>query len=164
MNHHVVVSFDSRRLDSVGLNLHLRKCVRAALEAQNVPVPCEVNVLVTDDMGIRAINRVYRQVDAATDVLSFPSFEFVPGALPDDLTPYLDAQTGLLPLGDMAISLEHAKAQAKEYGHGLKREIGYLTVHSILHLLGYDHMDEGPMKAQMRQKEEEILKAIGLSR
>ncbi len=164
MKHHIVISFDRRRLNSVGLNLHLQKCINAALAAQNVPVPCEVNVLVTDDMGIRAINLVYRQVDDATDVLSFPAFEFVPGALPDDLTPYLDAQTGLLPLGDMAISLEHAKAQAREYGHSLKREIGYLTVHSILHLLGYDHLDEGPMKAQMRQREEEILKTIDLSR
>ena len=164
MNHHVVISFDRRHLNSVGLNLHLRKCVRAALEAQAIPVPCEINVLVTDDMGIRAINAAYRQVDAATDVLSFPMFDFTPDALPEDLTPYLDAQTGLLPLGDMAISLEHAKAQAKEYGHSLKREIGYLTVHSVLHLLGYDHLDEGPMKAQMRQKEEEILKTIDLSR
>ena len=164
MNHHIVIAFDKRRLDSVGLNLHLRKCIRAALEAQNIPVPCEINVLVTDDEGIRAINRASRQVDAATDVLSFPMFDFTPGALPEDLTPYLDGQTGLLPLGDMAISLPRAKAQAKEYGHSLKREIGYLTVHSVLHLLGYDHMDEGPMKAQMRAKEEEIMQKIDLSR
>ena len=157
MNHHIVIAFDKRRLDSVGLNLHLRKCIRAALEAQNIPVPCEINVLVTDDEGIRAINRAYRQVDAATDVLSFPMFDFTPGALPEDLSAYLDGQTGLLPLGDMAISLPRAKAQAKEYGHSLKREIGYLTVHSVLHLLGYDHMDEGPMKAQMRAREKAIM-------
>ena len=164
MNHHIVIAFDKRRLDSVGLNLHLRKCIRAALEAQNIPVPCEINVLVTDDEGIRAINRASRQVDAATDVLSFPMFDFTPGALPEDLSAYLDGQTGLLPLGDMAISLPRAKAQAKEYGHCLKREIGYLTVHSVLHLLGYDHMDEGPMKAQMRAKEEEIMQKMDLSR
>ena len=164
MNHHIVISFDKHRLDSVGLNLHLRNCIRAALEAQGVPVPCEINVLVTDDEGIRAVNRAYRQVDAATDVLSFPMFNFTPGELPSDLTPYLDAQTGLLPLGDMAISLPRAKAQAKEYGHSLKREIGYLSVHSVLHLLGYDHMDEGPMKAQMRAKEEEIMQKMNLSR
>ena len=164
MNHHIVISFDKHRLDSVGLNLHLRNCIRAALEAQGVPVPCEINVLVTDDEGIRAVNRAYRQVDAATDVLSFPMFDFTPGELPSDLTPYLDAQTGLLPLGDMAISLPRARAQAKEYGHSLKREIGYLSVHSVLHLLGYDHMDEGPMKAQMRAKEEEIMQKMDLSR
>ena len=164
MNHHIVISFDKHRLDSVGLNLHLRNCIRAALEAQGVPVPCEINVLVTDDEGIRAVNRAYRQVDAATDVLSFPMFNFTPGELPSDLTPFLDAQTGLLPLGDMAISLPRARAQAKEYGHSLKREIGYLSVHSVLHLLGYDHMDEGPMKAQMRAKEEEIMQKMDLSR
>ena len=164
MNHHIVISFDKHRLDSVGLNLHLRNCIRAALEAQSVPVPCEINVLVTDDEGIRAVNRAYRQVDAATDVLSFPMFDFTPGELPSDLTPYLDAQTGLLPLGDMAISLPRAKAQAREYGHSLKREIGYLSVHSVLHLLGYDHMDEGPMKALMRAKEEEIMQKMNLSR
>ena len=164
MNHHIVISFDKHRLDSVGLNLHLRNCIRAALDAQGVPVPCEINVLVTDDEGIRAVNRAYRQVDAATDVLSFPMFNFTPGELPSDLTPCLDAQTGLLPLGDMAISLPRAKAQAKEYGHSLKREIGYLSVHSVLHLLGYDHMDEGPMKAQMRAKEEEIMQKMNLSR
>ena len=164
MNHHIVVSFDQRRLNSVGLNLHLRKCIRAALEAQGVPADCEINVLVTDDKGIRAINLAARGIDAATDVLSFPMFDFTPGRLPTDLSGYLDPQTGLLPLGDMAISLEHAKAQAREYGHGLKREIGYLTVHSVLHLLGYDHLDEGPMKAQMRQREEEILQKIDLSR
>lgn len=164
MKHSVVISFDRRRLNSVGINLHLQKCIRAALDAQGVCAPCEINVLVTDDTGIRAVNLAARGVDAATDVLSFPMFDFTPGALPSDLTPYLDPQTGLLPLGDMAISLERAKAQAKEYGHSLKREIGYLTVHSILHLLGYDHLDEGPMKAQMRQREEEILKTIDLNR
>ena len=164
MNHHIVISFDRRHLNSVGLNLHLRKCIRAALEAQAVPADCEINVLVTDDKGIRVINQAARGVDAATDVLSFPMFDFTPGQLPEDLSSLLDPQTGLLPLGDMAISLEHARAQAREYGHSLKREIGYLTVHSVLHLLGYDHLDEGPMKAQMRQREEEILKTIDLIR
>ena len=164
MNHHIVVSFEKRNLDSIGLNVHLRRCIRAVLEAQEVPASCEINVLVTDNMGIRAINRAYRNKDEATDVLSFPMFDFVPGRLPEDLSPYLDGQTGLLPLGDMAISLERAREQAKKFGHSTKREIGYLTIHSILHLLGYDHVDEGPMKQQMRAKEEEILKKIDLPR
>ncbi len=164
MNHHIVVAFDKKRLDSIALNLHLRKCIRAVLEAEAIPVPCEINVLVTDNMGIQAINSAYRNVDAPTDVLSFPMFSFEPGNLPKDLTPYLDPQTGCLPLGDMCISVERAKAQAKEYGHSVGREIGYLSIHSILHLLGYDHMDEGTMKRQMRQKEEEILKKIDLMR
>lgn len=164
MNHHIVVAFDKRKLDSVALNLHIRKCIRAVLEVQEMPVPCEINVLVTDNMGIAAINAAYRQVDAPTDVLSFPMFQFEPGVLPDDLSDYLDPETGLLPLGDMCISLERAKAQAAEFCHSVGREIGYLTIHSILHLLGYDHIDEGPMKAQMRAKEEEILNKINLPR
>lgn len=164
MSHHIVVSFDKKSLDSIGLNVHLRRCIRAVLEAQEMPVSCEINVLVTDNPGIRAINRAYRHKDEATDVLSFPMFDFIPGALPADLTPFLDEQTGLLPLGDMAISLERAREQAKKFGHSTRREIGYLTIHSILHLLGYDHVDEGPMKQQMRQKEEEILKKIDLPR
>lgn len=164
MNHHINVSFASRKLDSIGLNLHIRKCVRAVLEAQGVPVPCEINVLVTDNMGIAAVNSAYRNIDAPTDVLSFPMFEFTPGELPADLSEYVDPETGLMPLGDMCISLERAKAQAQEFGHSTAREIGYLTIHSILHLLGYDHIDEGPMKAQMRAKEEEILNIINLPR
>ena len=164
MKHHIVVSFEHRRLNSIGLNLHLRRCIQAVLEAQGVPVPCEINVLVTDDAGIRAINSAYRGIDRETDVLSFPMFSFEPGRLPEDLHAYLDAETGLLPLGDMAISLTRARAQAREYGHSLEREIGYLTIHSILHLLGYDHMDEGPMKQQMRQREEQILQQIQLFR
>ena len=123
-----------------------------------------LSVSFVDADEIQRLNREYRDKDAVTDVLSFPMFDFTPGALPEDLSAYLDGQTGLLPLGDMAISLPRAKAQAKEYGHCLKREIGYLTVHSVLHLLGYDHMDEGPMKAQMRAKEEEIMQKMDLSR
>ena len=87
-----------------------------------------------------------------------------PGKLPADLAPYIDPETGLLPLGDMAISYEKAEAQAKEFGHSVKRELGYLTIHSILHLLGYDHMDEGPMKKQMRAREEAICSMIDLKR
>jgi len=88
-----------------------------------------------------------------------------PGELPEDWDEYLDPETDMCPLGDMAISLERAIAQAKEFGHSAKREIGYLTIHSMLHLLGYDHLDEGPMKSQMRAREEAIARTIpGMSR
>lgn len=165
MKHNIVISFriasDVRRLP---LWLHLKKCIEAALEAEGVSVPCEINVLVADNPTIRAINKAYRKIDKETDVLSFPMFQFEPGKLPKDLTEYLDPETGLLPLGDMAISYEKAKAQAEEFGHSVKRELGYLTIHSILHLLGYDHVDEGPMKKQMRAREEAICAAIDLER
>ena len=119
---------------------------------------------LTDDEGIRAINNATRNIDSATDVLSFPMFTFTPGEFPADVSELIDPQTGLLPLGDMAISLERAKDQAKRFGNTLKREVGYLTIHSILHLLGYDHMDEGEMKRQMRTREELIAAELGLQR
>ena len=140
----------------------LRKVIRTALAAQGVDFPCEVNVLVTNDTEIHALNRETRQVDRATDVLSFPAFALRPGELPGPED--ADPGTGLVPLGDMVLSLEHAAAQAKEYGHSNRRELAYLTVHSVLHLLGYDHMDEGPMKAQMREREEAILTELGITR
>ena len=143
----------------------IQKCVEAALDAEGVTVPCEINVFVTNDKGIRAINAASRNIDKPTDVLSFPMFQLTPGVLPEDCEEYLDPETGMWPLGDMAISLERAIAQAKEFGHSTKREIGYLTIHSMLHLLGYDHLDEGPMKAQMRAREEAIARTIpGMSR
>ena len=91
-------------------------------------------------------------------------FSFTPGEFPKDVSELIDPQTGLLPLGDMAISLERARDQAKRFGNTLKREVGYLTIHSILHLLGYDHLDEGEMKRQMRTREELIAAELGLQR
>lgn len=134
----------------------ISKCIERTLTMQGVSAPCEINVLVTDDAGIQAINKASRDIDKPTDVLSFPMFQFTPGVLPDDWSEYTDPETGLCPLGDMAISLERAIAQSREFGHSVTREVGYLTIHSMLHLLGYDHLDEGPQKAQMRQREEQI--------
>lgn len=138
----------------------IRKCIRAVLEQENIHTDCEVNVLVTNDNGIRAINSASRGIDKATDVLSFPMFQLEAGNPPKDWEKYCDPDTGLCPLGDMAISLERAIAQAGEFGHSIRREIGYLTIHSMLHLLGYDHLDEGPQKAQMRKREETIASKI----
>ena len=164
MKYKITISFDQKRLSNLGLSMHLRKCISKALEFQGVDVPCEINVLVTDNEGIRAINAANRDVDSATDVLSFPMFTLTPGELPEDWSEYIDPETGRVPLGDMCISLERALEQAREFGHGIKREIGYLTVHSVLHLLGYDHLDEGPMKRQMRRQEETIMAQLLLSR
>ena len=140
----------------------IRKVIRTALAAEGVDFPCEVDVCITSDDGIHEINRDMRQVDAATDVLSFPAFDLHPGELPGEED--ADPGTGLVPLGDMVISLEHVAAQAKEYGHSNRRELAYLVVHSVLHLLGYDHLDEGPQKARMRAREEAILGEMGITR
>ena len=142
----------------------LRRVIPAALAAEGVDFPWEVDVLFTDDEGIHRINLEQRGIDAPTDVLSFPMFQLTPGAPPTRDEVEADPGTGLVPLGDMVISLERARAQGEEYGHGTQREVAYLAVHSVLHLLGYDHLDEGPMKAQMRAREEAILGALGLER
>ena len=142
----------------------MQTCSQAAQRAEGVTLPLSVFIRVTDDDEIRTINREQRGVDRPTDVLSFPMFELTPGKLPASWESYKDPDTGLVPLGDMAISLERAKQQAAEFGHSARREVGYLTIHSILHLLGYDHVDEGPMKKQMRAAEEAILAEIELPR
>ena len=138
----------------------IRRCIETTLSAEHISVPCEVNVLITDDKGIQAINTAARNIDKPTDVLSFPMFSLTAGQPPVDWRAYTDPETGLCPLGDMAISLERATAQAAEFGHGLRREVGYLTIHSILHLLGYDHLDEGPQKQMMRSREEQIAATV----
>ena len=140
----------------------IRRTIRTALAAEGLTAPCEVDVLLTDDDGIHEINRELRQVDRPTDVLSFPEFELTPGQLPGPED--ADPGTGLIPLGDMVLSMERVAAQAREYGHSKRRELSYLVTHSVLHLLGYDHLDEGPMKAQMRAREEAIMALLALER
>ena len=164
MQHKINISFDQPSVLLLPLRHHIARCIRTALAMQKVDAPCEINVLVTNDEVIREINRIQRGIDSATDVLSFPMFELTAGELPTDWTPFRDPDSDYVPLGDMALSLERAKAQAKQYGHSVRREVGYLTVHSVLHLLGYDHMDEGEEKRKMRAREEAILAEIVLPR
>ena len=142
----------------------IRLAVKAAYARFDYPFDGQVTVTITDDAGIRAYNNEYRKLDRATDVLSFPLNDFYRGVPAEDMGTLMDPVARCVPLGDMIISAERAREQAREYGHGLARECAYLTVHSMLHLLGYDHVDEGPEKAAMRQKEEEILSVLGLSR
>lgn len=159
------ITFDFWSLKRIFVESVIRKCILSTLEQQGVCVPCEINVLVTDDKGIHTINKASRDVDSPTDVLSFPMFQFLAGELPVDWSEYLDPETGLCPLGDMAISLERTVRQAQEYGHSMRRELGYLTIHSMLHLLGYDHIDDGEQKKKMREREEKIAANIsGLQR
>ena len=165
MSHKINLTFDILTFQRPAVSNIIKKCIQATLDAEGVTADCEINVLVTNDKGIHAINLASRQIDRPTDVLSFPMFQLEPGNPPEDWEEYLDFETDLCPLGDMCISLERAQAQAKEFGHSAKREVGYLTIHSMLHLLGYDHLDEGPMKRQMRVREEAIASMIpGMSR
>lgn len=159
--HHIILSSDLGK-DTNQIEALLQEVISTALWCEGVEVQCEINVLLTDDEGIHEINLEQRNVDAPTDVLSFPMFDLEPGDRPS--IEDADPGTLLVPLGDMVLNLDRARAQGKEYGHGAKREIAYLAVHSVLHLLGYDHMDEGPMKAQMRRREEAVLEELGMGR
>ena len=142
----------------------IRISAKAAFYHFDFPFDGVVDITVTDDEGIREYNREYRDIDKATDVLSFPMGDFYQGVPQTPPGRMMDPDTGLLPLGDMIISAERARAQAKEFGHSFARECAYLTVHSMLHLLGYDHVDEGVEKAAMRAEEEAVLAKLGLTR
>ena len=161
-NHYIPITADVPGAASDSRCALIRKVIRTALAAEGVTAACEVDVLLTDDENIHAINLDMRQVDRATDVLSFPEFDLTPGQLPGPED--ADPGTGLVPLGDMVISMERVAAQAEEYGHSRQRELAYLVTHSMLHLLGYDHLDEGEMKKQMRGREEAIMALLGLER
>ena len=156
MEHEVYISREVVGLghnESAGL---IKKAINMALDAEGLDVPCIISVMLTDDEGIRAVNRDFRGVDRATDVLSFPMNELLPGEFDEELCEH-DMDSGAVLLGDMMISIPRCEEQGEEFGHGYKREIMYLTVHSVLHLLGYDHIDEGEMKAQMRAREKAIM-------
>ena len=146
-----------------GVPERIETVIRAALKAQNVTIPCEISVLLTDDEGIHQVNLDMRGVDRPTDVLSFPMFELEPGVPPEG-EEYLDPATSTCPLGDMCISLERAAAQAEEFGHSFEREVAFLTVHSMLHLLGYDHETSEEDELYMNLTQEAVLSSMGLAR
>ncbi len=159
MRHKLYLTRERKGLGELSARRLIKQAAFAVLKGEKITVPCQISVMLTDDEGIHRLNREFRRVDRATDVLSFPANEFKPGEFNPDIAE-TDPKTGRVVLGDMALSLEHAAAQGKEFGHGTRREIQYLTVHSILHLLGYDHVDEGEMKRQMRSREKEIMTII----
>ena len=139
---------------------YVKRAVAATLAAEGVEESCAIEVLLTDDAEIHEINREHRGVDRPTDVLSFPMNELTPGAFDPDVCEY-DYERGCVLLGDMVISMERCAEQAEEFGHSFAHEVTYLAIHSTLHLLGYDHEDEGEQKKQMRTREKEILKLLG---
>ena len=139
-----------------GVRLLMRRCCHAVLELENCEGSAEVGITIVDDEEIRRINNEHRHIDAVTDVLSFP--------LGENGQYDVNPETGAKMLGDIVLSMERAVDQAKQYGHSLQREIGYLTVHSMLHLLGYDHVDGGLEAVRMREREEAVMASVGLPR
>ncbi|MBP9987877.1 MAG: rRNA maturation RNase YbeY [Ruminococcus sp.] len=139
-----------------GVRMLVRRCCNAVLINENFDGPAEVSVRFVDDKIIHELNKEFRNIDRSTDVLSFPMGE---NGIYD-----VNLDTNAKILGDIVISIEHAVSQAELYGHSLQREIGFLTVHSMLHLLGYDHEQEGIERVRMREKEETVLTQLGLKR
>lgn len=148
MQHKFYIYREKRGLGHPETAALVKKAAAAALRAEGVDEPCEIGVTLTNDEGIHGINCEQRGVDRPTDVLSFPIDE-------------MNYDTNRRYLGDMVLSLERAEAQGEEYGGGFAHEVQYLTVHSVLHLLGYDHLDEGEEKAKMRAREKAIMKELG---
>lgn len=138
-----------------GTRLLIRKACNATLDYENFEAECEVDVSLVNDSIIWKMNKEFRNIDSATDVLSFP--------LGENGNYDKNPETNALMLGDIVISVEHALAQAERYGHSIEREIAFLTVHSMLHLLGYDHVNGGLEQTIMREKEEAILDNLGLA-
>jgi len=139
-----------------GIRLLIRKCCHAVLQTEEMSGNYEVNVSFVDEEYIRELNKQHRGKDESTDVLSFPSGE---NGLFE-----VDMETGASLLGDIALSIPHVYRQAEQYGHDIRREFAYLTVHSMLHLIGYDHEENGLARVHMREKEEDVLSRLGLQR
>lgn len=153
----VIISNDQKSVKvPAGIRLLIRRCCHAVLELENFEGLAEVSVRFVDNEQIRQLNNTYRSIDRETDVLSFP--------LGENGEYDINYDTGAKMLGDIVISMEKAFEQAEFYNHSLQREVGFLTVHSMLHLLGYDHEASGLEEVRMREKEETVLTHIGLKR
>lgn len=153
----VVISNEQNEIRiPTGVRLLVRRCCTAVLVREEFEGAAEVSVTFVDDDTIHQLNKQYRNIDRATDVLSFP--------LGENGVYDINNDTGAKLLGDIVISIPHAVDQADRYGHTLQREIGFLTVHSMLHLLGYDHVNGGMESVRMREKEETVLTKLGLKR
>ncbi len=148
----IIFSKQNVRHVNLGMRLVVTKAIKAALEYEAFQQPAQISVTFTDNEGIRELNRTYRDKDAPTDVLSFPQYDFAAGDTPH---PAFRCE-----LGDVVLSLERARQQAKEIGHGLRRETAFLTVHSVLHLLGYDHERSPEDEEEMCRRQREIMGTI----
>ena len=159
MKNGLMIYFENSQ-DGMEITYKLKRLVRLSVEAalafEGYGNTCEVSVTFTDDAGIRELNKNFRNIDSATDVLSFPLFDFEGSE-----EPAVDELENML--GDIVISLERAEAQAEEYGHSFEREVAFLTVHSMLHLLGYDHVNSEEEELDMRRRQTAIMEMLGLA-
>lgn len=160
------IEYETKIKLEVDYEIIITKVVNTSLDIEDCPYDIELNVILTDNNEIKEINNNYREIDKATDVLSFPMVDYtVPSDfshLEDDDT-YFNLETGELLLGDIIISVEKVMEQAGEYGHTLERELAFLTAHSMMHLFGYDHMTEEE-RIFMEERQELVLKTLGINR
>ncbi len=162
----ILISYEAAKTLEIPWETIIENMVQLSLEQEACPFSAEVSVTITDDEGIRAINKEFRGLDTSTDVLSFPFQEFsVPGDFKalEKHSEAFNPETGELVLGDIILSQDHILRQAEEYGHSLTRELAFLVVHSMLHLMGYDHMEEGE-REEMEQRQRAVLDKAGIFR
>lgn len=162
MNHQIRVTAEAAVQNEEELRALITRCALQVLESEGIDFDCFIDVTIVDGETIREMNAEYRDKDAVTDVLSFPMYEFWNGEAEEELD--ADPETDCVMLGDMILNYDRAVEQAQDFGHSTERECGFLTVHSVLHLLGYDHEREEDDRLLMRKKEEENLTALGLVR
>ena len=163
----ISIEYETEKKLELDYDRIIREIILASLDYEECPYEAEVSVILTDNEGIREINRDYRQIDAPTDVLSFPMVDFEKESdfshVEDAAEDYFDPETGELVLGDIIISVEKVIEQAEKYGHSKERELAFLTAHSMMHLFGYDHMEEDEAKV-MEAKQREVLELLGITR
>ena len=162
MNHQIRIGFSTEVENEDEVRALVEKCARNVLSRENVDFPAEIDITVVDADTIREMNAEYRSKDSVTDVLSFPMYEFLNGEPQEELE--AEPGSGCVMLGDMILCYTRACEQAEQFGHSPARECGYLTTHSVLHLLGYDHERNDEDTRLMRSKEEDNLAFLGLTR
>ncbi len=162
MNHRIRVTAEVELPNEEAIRTLITECAEQVLKQEGVDFDAFIDVTIVNGETIREMNAEYREKDAVTDVLSFPMYEFYNGVPQEELD--ADPEIDCVMLGDMILNYDRACEQAQEFGHSAERECGFLTVHSVLHLLGYDHEREEPDRLLMRRKEEENLTALGLVR
>ena len=162
----ILTDFETEKTLDIDYEKTALAVAEKALELENCPYEAQISLILTDDEGIRQVNSEFRGIDRSTDVLSFPMIPFEAPAAYDILEEdesFFDMDTGELLLGDIMISVDHVYAQAEEYGHSVTREFAFLVAHSIMHLLGYDHMEKDEA-AVMEAHQEAVLSALGITR
>lgn len=162
----IQIECESKDIPEFDYETLIKKVITASLDYEGCPYEAEVNVVLTDNEEICRVNKEFRQIDRPTDVLSFPMVDYEePGNFDflEDRLEYFHPESGELLLGDIMISVERAREQAAEYGHSLEREMAFLTAHSVLHLCGYDHMEDEE-RLVMEEKQRQILDKLGITR